>query len=65
VKTLKERYDWDADVLRAALVPKLKGTAKIWLNSIDDELLTLEDLFVELDEQFSENMTKMGLHGKM
>jgi hypothetical protein len=47
------------------LIPKLKGTAKLWLNSLDDELLTLDELFVQLTEQFSSKISEMELHEKM
>jgi hypothetical protein len=65
VRTLKEHYGWDAALVRLALVPKLKGTAKIWFNSMDEELFTLDDLFVQLNEQFSAKISVMELHDRM
>jgi hypothetical protein len=34
VRTLKDHYGWDVALVRLALVPKLKGTAKIWFNGL-------------------------------
>jgi hypothetical protein len=61
VKILTERYEWDADLILLVVKQKFKGAANIWANSLEDELLILEDFF-ELIDQFSANVSGMELH---